>query len=97
MTQFYKLLGAITVGRSNLYQSIYATDCHPNHTSIKMNNNKEVIMEYGLSEEEYGEYSIESDGEEEEQPFNKRTSDAFELPTPDMDMSLIGPNVINDW
>lgn len=98
MTQFYKLLGAMTVNRPNLYYRILASDYGSNDTTIRIENNKEVSLEYGLGLEDFGEIAIQREGqddeeedEEDEEAMDQRISDVFEVPVPDMETSLIGP------
>lgn len=102
MTKFYNLLGALTLGRPTLYHTIEATDSQSKlTTSIRIKNNKQVTSLYGLGSEEYGEYRITRDDghaeEETREAYIQRISDAFELPLPDIEKSLIGREVINNW
>lgn len=115
MTKFYKLLGNITAGRSNLYHSIHATDHTSSNTSIEIIKNKEVFLEYGLGQEDFGEFPVQiarhrqeaqqEQQEEEEEEDPKRTppcsytviTNTFQVPLPDINKSLIGPEVINNW
>lgn len=63
-----------------------------------------------MGNEEYGEYPIQRDNQEGAEEDNhddgldeteeahiKRISDAFKFPLPDVEKSLIGLEVINNW
>lgn len=83
------------------------SDTFSNHDTIKVTGNKEMRFHYGLNDEDFDEYSIQyyviqeseaKEKEETQEAYEKRISDTFQvLPLPDMEKSLIGPEVINAW
>lgn len=102
MTQLFRLFGAIKDDkrRQGLYCTAGLPDCCPNYTTICVNDDKEIVFEYGLGGIDSGEDSIEEDEEEEEESQEasfERISDAFEMSLPDLEKSLVGPDVVNCW
>lgn len=80
------------------------SDCNSNEATIRVENNKNIFLDYGLGPEDFGEFASQvgdpetpDSDDEEVEALIQRVSDAFELPFPDIEKSLIGPNVINNW
>lgn len=79
----------MTVGRQDAHYIVHASELLlSNHNDIYIRNNKDVLIEYGLTGEDFGEYPIQ---EAEE------ATKAFEFALPDREKSLVGPEVINNW
>lgn len=99
-TQFFKLVGAITAGRPQLYHTVQASDDYPNQTAITVEKNKEVILEYGLGDGDINDYNVavrDSLGSIDEEEQGGEVSNTFGIPLFDIKVSLIGPEVINNW
>lgn len=101
--QFLKIFGAILDHRQNLFCTAQASDFRANYATISVINNKEVDIYYDLGEEDFGDHPSQTtnsvQGEEAEAEtrgaYVKGISSAFQVPLPDMEKSLIGPEVIN--
>lgn len=84
--------------RQDFYCSVVASDSFgSNCAAIEITGNREVDVEYGLRNEDFGDNPPSESDYEEDEETETTVYDRFEMALPSLDKRLVGPEVVNSW